>query len=146
MANILNRFFKDVIGSDNNIRDYLPKISARGDFKRIENLNVILSSWNTILLTPRRTYVNDPEFGSDLYKYVFDPFDETTIDAVRNEVINRISLYDDRAVLEDVEIQLMSNGKGFNVIITANYDGERGSLSIKFDDLTFGNILTETGQ
>lgn len=146
MANLLNRFFKDVIGSENTIRDYLAKISSRGDFKRIENLAVILSSWNNILLTPRRTYVNDPDFGSDLYKYVFEPADENTISAIRDEVIQRISLYDDRAVLEDVEIQLMSSGKGYNIIITAEYEGQRGSISVEFDEFTFANILTEAGQ
>jgi phage baseplate assembly protein W len=146
MANLLNRFFKQVVGSENTIRDFVAKISSRGDFKRIEDLNVILSSWNNILLTPRRTYINDPEFGSDLYKYVFDPADEETISAIRDEVIQRISLYDDRAVLQDVEITLMTNGKGYNVIIEAEYEGQRGSLSVEFDEFTFANILTEAGQ
>lgn len=146
MANLLNRFFKEVVGSQNTLRDYVAKISARGDFKRIENLSVILSSWNNILLTPRRTYLNDPAFGSDLYKYVFDPADESTISAIREEVIQRISLYDDRAILEDVEIQLMTGGKGYNVIITADYEGERGTISVQFDEFTFANILTEAGQ
>jgi phage baseplate assembly protein W len=145
MANLLNRFFKQVIGSENTLRDFLPKVSARGDFKRIQNLSVILSSWNNILLTPRRTYLNDPDFGSNLYKYVFEPADENTIESIRSEVIDRISLYDDRAVLQDVEIQLMTNGTGYNVIITADYEGQRGTLSIDFDELTFANILTEAG-
>lgn len=146
MANLLNRFFKEVIGSENTIRDFVAKISSRGDFKRIQDLNVILSSWNNILLTPRRTYINDPEFGSDLYKYVFDPADEETISAIRDEVIDRISLYDDRAVLQDVEITLMASGKGYNVIIEAEYEGARGSMSVEFDEFTFANILTEGGQ
>ena len=146
MANLLNRFFKEVIGSENTIRDFVAKISSRGDFKRIQDLNVILSSWNNILLTPRRTYINDPEFGSDLYKYVFDPADEETITAIRDEVIDRISLYDDRAVLQDVEVTLMASGKGYNVIIEAEYEGRRGSMSVEFDEFTFANILTEAGQ
>jgi len=146
MANLLNRFFKEVVGSENTLRDYVAKISSRGDFKRIHNLNVILSSWNNILLTPRRTYLNDPEFGSDLYKYIFDPADEETISSIRDEVIQRLTLYDDRAVIEDVEITLMSNGKGYNVLILAEYEGQRGSLSVDFDEFTFANILTEAGQ
>jgi len=146
MANLLNRFFKEVVGSENTLRDYVAKISSRGDFKRIQNLNVILSSWNNILLTPRRTYLNDPEFGSDLYKYVFEPADEETISSIRDEIIERISLYDDRAVIEDVEITLLSSGKGYNVIIVADYEGQQGTLSVDFDEFTFANILTEAGQ
>ena len=56
-----------MIGSSEKIRDYIALISSRGDFQRIEDLNVILTSWNNILLTPRRTYILDPEFF--LYAY-----------------------------------------------------------------------------
>jgi hypothetical protein len=62
MANLLNRFFDQVIGSSQKIRDYIAIISSRGDFKRIEDLSVILSSWNNILLTPRRSYFIYTEF------------------------------------------------------------------------------------
>ena len=144
MANILNRFFDEVIGSSTKIRDYVSMISARGDFKRIEDLQVILTSWNTILLTPRRTYILDPEFGSDLYKYVFDPADDETIESIKAEVIDRISLYDDRAAIEDVTVGILRGGKGYEINIAANYDGLKGSLTVQVDDTTFGNILTET--
>ena len=144
MANILNRFFDEVIGSSTKIRDYVSIISARGDFKRIEELQVILTSWNTILLTPRRTYILDPEFGSDLYKYVFDPADDETIESIKAEVIDRISLYDDRAAIEDVTVGILRGGKGYEINIAANYDGLKGSLTVQVDDTTFGNILTET--
>jgi phage baseplate assembly protein W len=143
MANILNRFFTEVIGSATKIRDYVSIITARGDFKRIEDLQVILVSWNTILLTPRRTYVLDPDFGSDLYKYVFDPMDEGTIETVKTEVIDRISLYDDRASIEDVRVKLLRGGHGFEINIVADYDGHKGSLTVKVDDTTFANILTD---
>jgi len=145
MANILNKFFQEVIGSATKIRDYVAIISSKGDFKRIEELNVILMSWNTILLTPRRTYVLDPEFGSDLYKYVFDPADEATVESIKTEVIDRISLYDDRAVIEDVEVRVMRGGKGYEINIVAEYKKSRGTLTVKIDDTTFANILTETG-
>ena len=144
MANIINRFFDEVIGSSTKIRDYVSIISARGDFKRIEDLQVILTSWNTILLTPRRTYILDPEFGSDLYKYVFDPADDETIESIKAEVIDRISLYDDRAAIEDVTVGILRGGKGYEINIAANYDGLKGSLTVQVDDTTFGNILTET--
>jgi phage baseplate assembly protein W len=146
MANLLSRFYDQVVGSDNKIRDYIAIISSRGDFQRIEDLNVILSSWNNILLTPRRTYILDPQFGSDLYKYVFEPVDENTIEGIRNEVIERITFYDDRAEIVDVQVRVMSNGKGYVLDITADYDGTKGSLTVSFDDTTFADFLTETSQ
>jgi phage baseplate assembly protein W len=146
MANILNRFFDEVIGSATSLKDYVPIISARGDFKRIKDLQVILVSWNNILLTPTRTYVLDPEFGSDLYKYVFDPADEGTIESIKAEVIGKISLYDDRAAIETVEVNVMRGGKGYEINIVADYKGDKGTLTVKVDDTTFANILTETSQ
>jgi phage baseplate assembly protein W len=146
MANLLDRFFDQVIGSATKLRDYIAIISSRGDFKRIEDINVILTSWNNILLTPRRTYILDPEFGSDLYKYVFEPVDEDTIEGIRNEVVERLTFYDNRARIVSVDVQILSNGKGYNIDIVAEYNGERGSLTVSFDDTTFADFLTETSQ
>lgn len=144
MPNLLNRFFDQVIGSETKVRDYIAEISSRGDFKRIQDLSVILTSWNNILLTPRRTYLQDPEYGSDLYKYVFDPVDDNTIEAIRNEVIETLTFYDNRATIEEVQVRIMADGKGYVLDIVANYNDERAILTVSFDDMTFANFLTET--
>ena len=144
MANLLDRFNREVIGSESLVRDYLPLISSIGDFKRINGLNVILNSWNNILLTPRGTYIHDPEFGSDLYKYVFEPSDETTVEGIKREIIDRILTYDDRATIDNVQVTVQNNGKRFDVKIYANYQGEIGTLDVKFDDTTFADFLTRT--
>ena len=142
MANLLDRFSKQVVGSDGNIYDYLPKITASGDFKRVKDIDVIISSWNNILLTPRRTYLHDPEYGSDLYLLVFDPVDDSTVERIKEEIQERLSYYDDRAIITDITVSLMSNGKGFSVNILAEYEGEEASLSVKFDDST---LLAQQG-
>lgn len=144
MPNLLDRFNKQVLGSTNKLYDYLTVISSRGDFKRIENLNVILNSWNNILLTPRGTYLHDPEFGSDLYKYVFEPADESTVEAIKREVVDRITRYDDRATIENAVVTIQSDGKRINVELYVNYRGEKGILDVKFDDTTFADFLTRT--
>ncbi|MHA1874195.1 MAG: GPW/gp25 family protein [Candidatus Heimdallarchaeaceae archaeon] len=144
MANLLDRFKTQVIGSEESLRDYLSIIAAIGDFKRIDDLNVIINSWNNILLTPRGTYLHDPEFGSDLYKYVFEPADDSTVDGIKREVVDRINLYDDRAAIEDVEVTISNNGKQVNISIFVNYQGEKGILDVKFDDTTFADFLTRT--
>jgi len=142
MANLLDRFRKQVIGSEGSIFDYLPKITASGEFKRLKDIDVIINSWNNILLTPRRTYLNDPEYGSDLYLMVFDPVDDTTVERIKDEIQERLTYYDDRAIITDITVSLMPNGKGFSVNILAEYEGEESSLSIKFDDST---LLTQEG-
>lgn len=143
MANILDRFRKDVTGSDNRLQDFLPRITSAGDFQQIYDLNVIISSWNNILLTPRRTHLHDPEYGSDLHKMVFEPVDDETIDQIKTEIQDRIEQYDDRAQIEEIQVRLIAGGKGFEVDIYVNYAGDRGTLSLRFDDSTYSNA---TGQ
>lgn len=144
MANLLDRFKTQVIGSEETLHDYLSIIASIGDFKRIDDINVIINSWNNILLTPRGTYLHDPEFGSDLYKYVFEPADSDSIEGIKNEVIERISLYDDRALIEDVEVNVSNDGKRVSLKIFILYKGEKGTLDVKFDDTTFADFLTRT--
>ena len=134
MANLLSRFNKEVIGSDNTIYDYLAKITAIGDFKRVKNIDVIITSWNNILMTARRTYNMDPEYGSDLHLILYEPVDETTVERIKTEVESRIRLYDDRATIEDIEVVLNSNLKGFTINVFVEYEGETKTLSVKFDD------------
>ena len=144
MANLLDRFKTQVIGSQESLHDYLSTIASIGDFKRIDDINVIINSWNNILLTPRGTYLHDPEFGSDLYKYVFEPSDGDAIEGIKNEVIDTISLYDDRAIIEDVDVNISNNGKRVSLKIFISYQGEKGTLDVKFDDTTFADFLTRT--
>lgn len=144
MANLLDRFKSQVIGSETLLHDYLALIASTGDFKRVKDLNVILNSWNNILLTPRGTYLHDPEFGSDLYKYVFEPSDDESIEGIKNEIIDRITLYDDRATIEDVEVTISLDGKKVHLSIYVDYQGEKGILDVKFDDTTFADFLART--
>jgi len=136
MANLLSRFNKEVIGSDQTIYDYVAKITASGDFKRVKNIDVIITSWNNILMTPRRTYIMDPDYGSDLHKVLFEPVDESTVERIKTEVESQLMLYDDRATIEDIEVTLNSTRKGFTVNILVGYEGDTSTLSVKFDDST----------
>lgn len=142
MANLLSRFNKEVIGSDVSIYDYVAKINAKGDFKRVKDIDVIITSWNNILMTPRGTYMFDPDYGSDLYKIIFEPVDDSTVERIKTEVETRIRTYDDRASIDEIEVLLNSNRKGYTVNVFVDYEGETGTLSVKFDDST---VLRQDG-
>jgi phage baseplate assembly protein W len=145
MANLLDRFKSIVIGSVDTIRDYLPKIEAKGDFQSTSNLNVIINSWNNILLTPRRSYPYDPEYGSDLYKMVFDPLDEITIQKIEDEVYNSLQTYDNRAFIESIDIKYLRNEKGVSLDIYVDYKGEKDMLSLILNEQTFYGLLSIEG-
>ena len=145
MANLLDRFKNSVIGSDDRIRDYLPKIEAKGDFQSTVDLNVIINSWRNILLTPRRNYPHDPEYGSDLYKIIFDPLDEITIQRIEDEVYTTIQRYDNRAFIDNVDIKYLKLEKGVSLDIYVDYKGDKGILSVILNEQIFSSLLTTGG-
>jgi phage baseplate assembly protein W len=142
MTNLLKRFQQESVGSDNRDFDYLPKIEPKGDFKRIEGINAIINSWNNILLTPKRSYPYDPEYGSNLYRLVFDPVDDETAQKIIDEVVLAIELYDDRATIDDIKIYRLRNGKGFSIDLFVEYEGETGNLSLEISEQAFSGLLT----
>jgi len=145
MANLLDRFKNSVIGSDDRIRDYLPNIEAKGDFQSTVDLKVIINSWKNILLTPRRSYPFDPEYGSDLYKMVFEPLDEATIQRIENEVYISIERYDNRAFIEDVDISYLKLEKGISLDVYIDYKGDKDVLSVILNEQIFSGLLTTEG-
>jgi len=144
MVDLLNRFNQSVTGSDSKLADYQAVISSNGDFKRIKNIEVILSSWNNILITPRRSYIFDPEYGSDIYKLVFEPADNETLERIKNEVIETLLRYDDRATIENIEVNLLSNRKGYNISVDVGYEGDTGQLEVVIDEDAYFKIFEAT--
>lgn len=136
MANILERFIKSARGTDIQPHDFIPYISSIGDFKRIRNIDVILNSWNNILLTPLGSYIYDPNFGSNLYKLIFEPADSGTVQAIKTEIETRILNYDARGEILNINVVMLPNKKGFNVNIECGFRGQTSEISIKFDDST----------
>lgn len=137
MSNLLTRFQKTVVGSNKKIGDYLSKIDVSGDFKRITDIEVIIASWSNILITPKRTYQFDPEYGSNLYKMIFEPTDDATLAEITNDVVNSLSLYDNRAIIKDINVIFSTNLKGFNVAIDVEYQGEKGQLEVVIDENSY---------
>jgi len=144
MADLLRRFNQTVAGSDSKLADYQAVISSVGDFRRIKNLEVILSSWNNILITPRRSYQFDPEYGSDIYKLIFEPADNDTLERIKTEVVETLLRYDNRAIIENVEVNLLSNRKGFNISIDVKYEGKTGQLEVVIDEDAYFKVFETT--
>ena len=144
MANLLDRFNVDVVGSSNVISDFMATISPKGDFKRITKFDTILNSWNNILITPTRTYFFDPEYGSDLYKMVFEPADEFTVEAIEDEILDRLMYYDNRANVDNIKVEFAANKKGFNVSVFASYQGDKKELSVFIGEDIFNDFLRDT--
>lgn len=114
--------------------DFTAVISSSGDFTKITNIDVILQSIYVILITPKKSYPDDPNFGSDLYKCVFDQDDEYTMERIKSEINNSIGNYDDRIKITKIDISFFTNKKGFKVDVYINYEGVSTSITVKFGE------------
>jgi phage baseplate assembly protein W len=131
--NSLSRFFEN-IGGKSKLGDFIPVISSNGDFNKISDISVILNSWSNILSTNIGSYTNNPEYGSELYKLIFEPADTKTIDKIKNEIKIRLQKYDNRALIKNIKVIFFSNMKGFLVEIEVSYKGEIGKIKLPFTD------------
>ncbi len=141
--NLLDRFNQQIIGSQKKVFDYIAKISPSGDFSKVQDIEVILSSWNNILLTPVGTYPFDSDFGSNLMSYIFEPADTGTAEMIQSEIRQKLSKYDDRATITDIKINFLNNQKGFNVDIEVNYNGKKALLSAIISESLYFQFLRQ---
>ena len=141
MANILDKFKKNVIGSNSKIADYTCTISPSGDFKRIHDFTAILNNWNNILLTPVGSYDHDPEYGSNLHKYVYEPVDNDTVEGIKNEIRRCITSYNDQADISRIDVKFLKDNKGFSFDIIAYLNDQEGSITITIDESSSFKII-----
>jgi len=131
MINTEKFFAKNIAGKNDQIYDYLPATSTRGDFQRIEGLDVLINSIRTLLLTPLGYYPFDPEYGSELYKKVFDPLDDVSRDEIMFEVTERIKNFDNRIDVVDSQIyELSTDGKSYRVDVVIARGKLEGTVSV----------------
>lgn len=57
-----------------------------------------------VIFTPKGQRLRNPEFGTDLIKYIFDPNDTATWESVKNEIKDSISRWVNNVNLKDIQI------------------------------------------
>ena len=68
-----------------------------------ESIERINHSLFLIFETPKGTRLFQPDFGSDLYTYRFDPFDDILITKLRNTIMSDIQKWEPRVVVNDIK-------------------------------------------
>ena len=135
MADPLKTFDTSVKGKNNLAYDYRDIIGSSGDFKRLEGVNVLINSIRNLLITPLGSYPFQPLYGSLLYKKVFEPLDEQSLEDIQYECKDRIIQFDSRVNISSVSIVPLRNNKGVTVSIKINRGEESGEVKIDFSDL-----------
>lgn len=57
-----------------------------------------------VILTTKGTRLRNPEFGTDLVKYIFDPSDDMEWDMVKEEVTKAVSTYVKDVTLNNISV------------------------------------------
>jgi len=79
-----------------------------------------------VIFTPKGQKIRDPEFGTDLIKFIFSPNDEQTLDDLRNEISGQIIKYVPSVEFRDIQIfKEEENEQG--VIVSVEYGVKRGN-------------------
>lgn len=78
-----------------------------------------------VIFTPKGQKLRDPEFGTDLVKYIFNPSDAETFENVKNEIMAQVSKYVPSVEFRDVSIYVDENNEN-GIIVIVEYGVKRG--------------------
>ena len=138
--NSIDEFFSRVPGSKTDLKSMENFISNQGDFTQIKNIDVILRSLMNLIMTVKGTYLFDPEYGTNIVKYIFEPVDEITKDSILQDISASVSRYEGRSSSTfDIKF-LKGDIKGFVLDVNVSYQGEKKEISIRVDESLLKSI------
>ena len=79
-----------------------------------------------IVFTPKGQRVRLPEFGTDLIRYIFQPSDGETWEAVKNEVAEAVSRWSDNITLNNVRV-IKNKENEFEIFVRLDYSVTEGN-------------------
>ncbi len=82
-----------------------------------------------IIFTPKGQRLRDPEFGSDLIKFIFDPSIGRTLDGIKSEIRESISSRIPNVVLDD--IQILETQDEHEKIVSVKYTVKKGENEVQ---------------
>lgn len=77
--------------------------SSTGGLKYTEDIERINQSLFILFETPKGSRLMMPEFGSDIYKYKFDPLDRVLMERLRYTITEDINRWEPRITLTSIE-------------------------------------------
>ena len=78
-----------------------------------------------VIFTQKGQRLRNPDFGTDLIKYIFAPDDSTTWSAIKEEIRNTVSRWVNGVTLNDIGV--MSTEDGSHVYVKVDYSVKQGN-------------------
>ena len=116
-----------------DIYDMSTKISAYGDWDRLEGTAVIIQRVINQLLIKKGTYLFDPEFGEDLLQFLFEPADGSTLSQI-DKVVAEVVAQNRGDTNMSHEVLWFRNKKGFRINISITTEGKIKNVPIDIDE------------
>jgi phage baseplate assembly protein W len=91
--------------TNNDVENYYVDLNSKPSDK-------VKSILMHVVFTPKGQKIRDPEFGTDLIKYIFQPNDSISWDGIKSEVSNIVSKYVNGVTLKNIEIMQNENDLG----------------------------------
>lgn len=74
--------------------------------------DAIKSAIMHLIFTPKGQKIRDPEFGTNLIQFIFNPNDTQTWGEVKSDIKEAVSKFVPNASLDDIEIYEVDDGRG----------------------------------
>ena len=110
------------------------------DIKVDYDLDAILNSLRNIFSTRKGERFLVPEFGCNLYRYLFEPISEYTGNKIGNEIVTAIETWEPRVTLKVVNVVGSPENHQYDVTISLVINDIKRLINIS------GNINTDTAQ
>lgn len=89
-----------------------------------------------VIFTPKGQRIREPEFGTDLIRYIFEPNDDVTWAGLKNEITDAVQIYVNNVSLNDIQIA-KSEDENNTVYVRIDYSVKQGNK------VTKDSIVTE---
>lgn len=103
--------------SDNDNGTYIDLNESFGDGIKSQILHV--------LFTPKGQKLRDPDFGTDVIKYIFSPSDSITFNSLKSDISEQISKYVPSVVFRDISIY--KDEEDGNIVVMVEYGVSKGN-------------------
>ena len=79
-----------------------------------------------VIFTPKGQRLRNPDFGTNLIKYIFEPSDEITLESIKEEITSNLCKWVSNIEFKDIRIEDAKDNNSKIVIV--KYDVIKGNL------------------
>ena len=88
-----------------------------------------------VVFTPKGQRIRNPEFGTDLIKYIFNQNDFSTWESVKEEIVTSVQRFVPGCVINNIRV-VQSNDERAEIFVRLDYSVKQGNKTINDSIIT----------